>query len=50
MAQYLGKFLNILYCTTQTDHVSISNIFQGLAQVNQINNIYQMALERKLKI
>lgn len=33
-AQYLGKFLYILYCSGQTEHSSIANSLQGVAQVN----------------
>jgi hypothetical protein len=32
LAQYLGRFISVLYCTNQTDHFSISNLLQGLAQ------------------
>lgn len=29
----MGKFLKIIYCTLQTDQISIANCLQGVAQV-----------------
>jgi dynein heavy chain len=33
LAQYLGKFILILYCSSHTDTISIANFLQGIAQV-----------------
>ncbi|RNA02208.1 dynein gamma flagellar outer arm-like [Brachionus plicatilis] len=50
LAQYMGKFMYILYCSGQTDHSSIANCLQGVAQegswilFDELQNLSELCL------